>query len=284
MKIQTAALIGSYVPRQCGIATFTKDLRDSMAKEGDVRTLVLAMDDIPSGYDYPEEVRFQIQANRLKDYSVAADMLNINQVDVVVLEHEFGIFGGRAGEHILALLRRLRMPIITTLHTVLAQPNKEQIAVMKELITYSDCLVVLCSRALQMLKSIYNVPAEKIAIIPHGIPDVPFVDPSFYKDKFELEGRSVLLTFGLLSPNKGIELALSALPKIVSKYPEVTYLVLGAIHPHILRMDGNAYITLLERMAEKLGVREHVLFHNRFDFPADVIHFKHRENRQSRQY
>ena len=171
------------------------------------------MDDIPSGYDYPEEVRFQIQANRLKDYSVAADMLNINQVDVVVLEHEFGIFGGRAGEHILALLRRLRMPIITTLHTVLAQPNREQMAVMKELITYSDRLVVLCNRALQMLTSIYNVPAEKIALIPHGIPDVPFVDPAFYKDKFELEGKSVLLTFGLLSPNKGIELALSALPK-----------------------------------------------------------------------
>ena len=264
MRIQTAALIGSYVPRKCGIGTFTKDLNDSISAEGNVRTLVLAMDDTPSGYDYPDEVRFQIQANHLKDYRVAADMLNINQVDVAIVEHEFGIFGGRSGERILALMRRLRMPVITTLHTVLSEPNNEQRVVMNEIINYSDRLVVLCNRAAQMLKSIYNTPDEKIVYIPHGIPDVPFVDPTFYKDQFGLEGKSVLLTFGLLSPNKGLEVALNALPRIVSKHPDVTYLILGAIHPDILRKDGNAYMIFLERTAEKLGVREHVLFHNRY--------------------
>ncbi len=264
-NVQTMALLGSYVPRRCGIATFTKDLRDALAANGDkTRTLVLAMDDVPGGYPYPDEVRFQIQANRVQDYATAADLLNINQIDVAIVQHEFGIYGGPAGAHLLAFMRRLRMPIITTLHTLLTDPNEEQAAVMSEIISASDRLAVMSQGAMDILRSVYSVPAAMIAVIPHGIPDVPFVDPTFYKDQFGLEGRRVLLTFGLISPGKGIETAISALPEIVKDHPEVVYVILGATHPNIVKREGQAYLASLERLAEKLGVRENVVFHNRY--------------------
>jgi len=262
--LQTAALIGSYVPRQCGIATFTKDLRDAITDHGSVRTLVIALDDKLAGYSYPEEVRFEVQANRLADYQAAADLLNINQIDIAIVQHEFGIFGGRTGEHVLALMRNLRMPVITTLHTVLAEPDREHLAVMQELVSLSDRLVVMCNRAVRILQEVYNVPKAKTILIPHGIPDVPFVDPAFYKDQFHLEGHRTLLTFGLLSPGKGIELVIEALPKIVEQHPDVMYVILGAIHPHVFKVDGNAYLATLELLAEKRRVREHVIFHNRY--------------------
>lgn len=264
IRVQTLALVGSYVPRQCGIATFTKDLRDALAEEGRLRPLVLAMDDMEEGYAYPDEVRFQIRANRLKDYQLATDVLNINQIDVVVLQHEYGLFGGHAGENIISLVRNTRMPVITTLHTLLEHPNNEQAAVMRQLIAESDRLVVMSRRAHEILAKIYKAPVEKVVIIPHGIPDVPFVDPSFYKDRFDLAGRSMLLTFGLLSPGKGLETAIRALPKIVKRHPSVMYVILGAIHPHVFKREGNSYLNTLERLAEKLGVREHVQFHNRY--------------------
>lgn len=264
MKLQTLALLGTYVPRQCGIGTFTKDLREALALKKDLRTMVLAMDDTQSGYPYPPEVRFQIQASRFKDYQVAADLLNINQIDAVLVQHEFGIFGGRAGDHVIALLRKLRMPTMVTLHTVLAQPNSEQMAVMRELIALSDRLVVMCSKAVGILTDVYKAPAQKITVIPHGIPDVPFTDPAFFKDQFDFEGRPTLLTFGLLSPGKGLEVVIEALPTIAKRHPEVVYVILGAIHPHVFKSSGNSYLASLELLAEKRGVRDHVVFHNRF--------------------
>jgi glycosyltransferase involved in cell wall biosynthesis len=200
----------------------------------------------------------------LESYHRAADFLNMQNVDLVCLQHEFGIFGGQAGSHILTLLRKLTMPVVTTFHTILTSPEPSQRLVMDELVQLSDRLVVMSERASQYLQDIYQVPVEKIDFIPHGIPDVPFIDPNFNKDKFGVEGKQVLLTFGLLSPNKGIENVIKALPKILEEHPQVVYLVLGATHPNVMRFDGESYRQSLENLAVELGVQENVLFHNRF--------------------
>jgi len=264
-EVRTVALVGTYVPRQCGIATFTKDLRDNIAAElGDRETPVVALDDTPQGYRYPSDVRFEIQAGQPQDYRAAADMLNINQVDVAIIQHEFGIYGGPDGRHVLELIRRLRMPVITTLHTLLTHPTPRQAAVMRELAACSDRLVVMSHYGKSILQDVYRVEPEKIAHVPHGIPDVPFVDPNFHKDQFGLEGRTVMLTFGLLSPNKGVETAIRAMPRIIERHPEVVYVVLGATHPHILKRHGSEYRDSLERLVDQLEVRDHVAFHNRF--------------------
>jgi glycosyltransferase involved in cell wall biosynthesis len=263
--IKMIALLGSYVPRRCGIGTFTKDLRDSIATgPTQCQTLVLAMDDTPEGYPYPEEVRFQIRAFQKRDYLTAADVLNINQVDIAIVQHEYGIFGGADGAYVLDLMTRLRMPIITTLHTVLMEPSRGQSKIIREISRLSDRLVVMSKMAVDILENAYQIPSEKVVMIPHGIPDVPFVDPAYYKDQFGLEGRTVLLTFGLLSPGKGAEYVIEALPAIVEKYPDVVYVILGATHPHIYKREGNAYRDSLVRLAERIGVRDHVVFHTRF--------------------
>lgn len=265
VSVQTAAVIGTYFPRQCGIATFSKDLRDAIASEiGQRQASVIAIDDTPAGYAYPEEVRFQIPQHKQVEYISAADLLNVNQIDCVLLQHEFGIYGGKDGRQILEFARTLRMPIITTLHTVLLEPSPSQRAVLKELSRLSDRVVVMSHMAETMLHEVYGVPTEKIAYIPHGIPDVPFVDPVSFKEQFGMEGRRVLLTFGLLSPGKGIEVAIRAMPQIVEKHPDVIYIILGATHPHVLKNDGNAYRTTLERLVDRLNLDNHVVFHNRF--------------------
>ena len=264
MRVQTLALVGSYVPRQCGIATFTKDLRDALIQSNDVEVPVLAMDDNEGGYPYPKEVRFQIRANVLRDYQLATDFLNINQIDIVIVQHEYGLYGARSGENVLKLVRNTRMPVITTLHTVLSQPDQDQAAVMAGIVKESDRLVVMSQRAVDILTSVYKTPRNKISVIPHGIPDMPFADSSAFKPRFGLEGRKVLMTFGLLSPGKGIETVIRALPMIVREQKDVIYAVVGAIHPHVLKREGNSYLIHLERLAEKLNVREHLVFHNRY--------------------
>ncbi|HRK29803.1 MAG TPA: glycosyltransferase family 4 protein [Tepidisphaeraceae bacterium] len=272
--VQTVALLGSYVPRQCGIATFTKDLRDSIADAiGQRETTVLAMDDIAGGYHYPPEVRLQIPQQKQGEYVTAADLLNINQIDLVLVQHEYGIFGGRDGGHVLDLIRNLRMPAIATLHTVLSEPSTGQRAVMKELARHCDRLVVMSHFAEKILQETYSITPQKIAFIPHGIPDVPFVEPTVFRDQFGLEGRRVLFTFGLLGPGKGIEVALKAMPAIVKAHPDVIYVVLGATHPHVLRSEGNAYRNSLERMVEQLGLRDHVMFHNRYVTMDELIRY-----------
>jgi glycosyltransferase involved in cell wall biosynthesis len=264
-SVQTAAVVGSYFPRQCGIATFSKDLRDAVAAEiGQREASVVAIDDNAAGYAYPDEVRFQIPQHKQVEYVSAADLLNVNQIDCVLLQHEFGIYGGKDGSHVLEFARTLRMPIITTLHTVLLEPSPSQRAVLKEIARLSDRVVVMSHLAETMLHDVYAVPKEKIAYIPHGIPDVPFVDPVSLKEQFGMEGRRVLLTFGLLSPGKGVEIAIKAMPKIVEQNPDVMYIILGATHPHVLKNDGNAYRTTLERLVDRLGLDNHVVFHNRF--------------------
>ncbi|MCK4341137.1 MAG: glycosyltransferase family 4 protein [Phycisphaerae bacterium] len=265
LKIRRLAVIGNYVPRQCGIATFTTDLCEALVGEyEDLSCLALAVNDTDRGYAYPTRVRFELAEQELASYRRAAEFLDLNNVDLVCVQHEFGIFGGPAGSHILKLLKQLRMPVVTTLHTVLNEPEPEYRAAMLELAHLSDRLVTMSQRGVEFLKDIYDIPAAKIDFIPHGIPDVPFVDPSFHKDQFGVEGKYVVLTFGLLSPNKGIEFAIQALPKVVKKYPNVAYIVLGATHPHLKRMAGEKYRESLQQMAADLGVADNVIFHNRF--------------------
>lgn len=263
--IDSVAVIGNYLPRQCGIATFTTDLVEGLSAEAsDIYSWAAAMNDKPEGYAYPEKVRFEMNQNKLSDYSVAAQFLNISQTDIVCVQHEYGLFGGPAGSHLLKLLGDLRMPVVTTLHTVLKDPAPEYRDVMSKLSDLSDKLVVMSRKASEFLQDIYAVPEDKIVFIHHGIPDTPFIDPSFYKDKFGVEGKKVLLTFGLLSPNKGIENVLQALPAVIKKHPDVAYIILGATHPHILKSHGDAYRIMLQQLVRKLGIGEHVIFQNRF--------------------
>jgi glycosyltransferase involved in cell wall biosynthesis len=272
--VDRIAFIGNYLPRQCGIATFTTDLCEAIAAEHRNTTCIaVPVNDIEGGYAYPTRVRFELTEKDIDSYRRAADFLNINSVDLVCLQFEYGIFGGRAGSHILALLRELRVPIVTTLHTVLREPDVHQRRVLEEVSALSDRLVVMSKRGAEFLQEIYRVAANKIDVIPHGIPDVPFVDPSFHKDLFGVEGKTVLLSFGLLSANKGIENVISALPAILAKHPNVVYFIVGATHPHVQRHEGESYRLSLQRLALEKGVAGHVIFYNRFVTVEELVEF-----------
>lgn len=263
-NLRKIAFIGNYLPRKCGIATFTSDMRDSLATASSAECIVVAMDDIAGGYAYPDVVEFQVAEQELEEYRAAADFLNCSNVDVVSLQHEFGIFGGPGGSHILELMQDLRMPIITTLHTVLSEPTSIQLAVMKQLIRLSARLVVMTQRCRQTLLDTYAADSAQIDLIAHGIPDVPDIDQQALKEQFNVENKAVALTFGLLSPGKGIEHVLQAIPEIVAQFPDFIYLVLGATHPSLIREQGERYRISLERMAKELRIAKHVGFYNRF--------------------
>ena len=272
--IKRVAFVGNYLPRQCGIATFTTDLCEAVAAEHpDITCLALPVNDINAGYPYPHRVRFELSEKDIASYRRAADFLNINNVDVVCMQHEYGIYGGPSGSHILALLRDLRMPIVTTLHTILQDPLPQQRLVLEEVAALSDRVVTMSRRGVEFLKDIYGVPAEKIDFIPHGVPDIPFVDPNFHKDLFGVEGKMVLLSFGLLSASKGIETVIKALPAIVEQHPDVVYIIVGATHPHVLQHEGESYRLSLQRLAQKLGVAGNVIFHNSFVSLEQLIEF-----------
>jgi len=269
------AFVGDYLPRRCGIATFTADLCSAVALQAQRKADVfaVALNDVPEGYPYPDRVRFEVRESVLADYRLAAEFLNIQQVSAVCLQHEYGIYGGTCGSHILAMLRRIRRPLVTTLHTVLKQPSDQQRVVLQEIGRLSNRMVVMSDLAHAMLEDIYDVPAEKIVTIPHGIPDVPFVDPNFFKDKFGVEGKKVMLTFGLLSPGKGIEYVIKAMPGILKKHPDVVYILLGATHPHVKRQTGEEYRNSLYRLAGELGVSDNVMFQNRFVEMDELVEF-----------
>jgi glycosyltransferase involved in cell wall biosynthesis len=283
------AVVGNYLPRRCGIATFTTDLCDAIQKEyGATELLALPVNDTEEGYAYPGRVRFELSEDNLASYRQAADFLNFSNIDLVCLQHEYGIFGGPAGSHILEMLRRLQMPFVTTLHTVLRDPDPDQRAVMEEIAALSDRLIVMSQNSCDILQEVFHVPIDKIDLIPHGVLDLPFTDPSFYKDAFGTEGKDVLLTFGLLSPNKGIENVIKALPKILSHHSNVVYMVAGVTHPHVLRHEGDEYRVYLQNLARELGVEEQVIFRNKFVSYEELVEligaadiyitpYKHRE-------
>lgn len=269
--LRRVALLGNHLPRKCGIATFTTDLRDAIASIGtDLDCFVLAMNDGRHEHAYPSRVRFELADADVSSYRRAADFLNVNAVDVLSVQHEYGIFGGKAGSHVLTLLRELRMPIVTTLHTILAKPNLHQRRVMDEITALSDRLVVMTGRGAELLSEVHHVDEQKVDIIPHGIPNVPFTGS---KNRLGVEGRPLILTFGLLSPDKGIEYVIDALPSIVTRYPDAVYIILGATHPHIIESQGETYRLMLEDRAKRLGVDANVIFHNRFVSQAELSEF-----------
>ncbi len=259
------AFLGNYVPRRCGMATFTADLCEAIASAyPKTKCIVASVNDRPEGYDYSDRVRFEIGLNDPDSYRRAAQFLNINNVEVLSVQHEFGIYGGPAGGHLLELLADVRMPVVTTLHTVLEHPNADQQRVMDQLQAASDRFIVMAERARGFLEGIYGVPSDKIDLIPHGVIDMPFMDSGFYKAEFGVEGKTVMLTFGLLSPNKGIEKVIEAMPTILRENPDIVYIVLGATHPNLLASEGEKYRDTLEALAARLGVSDQVIFHNRF--------------------
>ena len=231
------------------------------------------MNDIRSCHDYPASVIFTVNDTKLADYIAAASFLNSERFDVVSLQHEFGIFGGEAGEHVLALLSRLRMPIVTTFHTVLARPNTSQRAVMSAIIRLSAKVVVMAEKGRELLRTVYDVPMQKIDVIAHGIPDVAFSEPDMAKAELGFAGKPVILTFGLLSPNKGIEVMIDAMPRILERSPDAVYVVLGATHPHLVRDQGEAYRASLQDRVKKLGIEEHVVFLDQFVDQATLLRF-----------
>jgi glycosyltransferase involved in cell wall biosynthesis len=266
------AIIGNYLPRRCGIATFTTDLCDAIhAEYNATELLALPVNDTPEGYSYPARIRFELAQDELASYRQAADFLNFSNIDLVCLQHEYGIFGGASGAHILELLRRLHMPVVTTLHTVLRDPNPDQRIVMLEIAALSDRLIVMSRQSAEILQEVFHVPISKIDLIPHGIPDLPFTDPNFYKDSFGTEGKDVLLTFGLLSPNKGIENVIQAMPSILARHSNVVYMVSGVTHPHLIRHEGEKYRRYLQDLAKDLGVEDKVIFLNRFVSPEELV-------------
>ena len=271
-RIARPAIIGNFPPRQCGLATFTRDMHACLAKAmPNAAWRVIAMNEPGASYDYPSEVTHQLAQDDIDGYRQLADELNQSGTDVMFVQHEFGIYGGPSGRHLLALLERLNMPIVTTLHTILEQPNAEQRAVMDSLIRLSDTLVTMAHKGAEILQSVYKVNPARIAVIPHGAPTRPLRDTASFKADMGLLGRKTLTTFGLLSPNKGIETVIAALPDIIRGCPEVVYLVIGATHPHLVRQEGEAYRDSLKKMARDLGIEKHVHFINSFVEDNELI-------------
>ena len=257
--------IGTYVPKECGIATFTSDLLNSVSDEYDnIHCEVVALNDPSETYNYPEEVVFQIQRDRIEDYYRAADFINQSDIDIVCLQHEFGLFWGNAGDYIFALLSGINKPVISTMHTVIREPEPEYRVSTEKLIRYSEKLIVMSQTAVDMLKEVYKAPEDKIELIFHGVPDYPFNNCSKYKKMLNLKGAPLVLTFGLLSQNKGIESMLEALPEVVNQYLDLVYLILGATHPIIKKRFGEEYRQYLMNKVSELGLEKNVVFHDKF--------------------
>ncbi len=273
------SFLATYPPRRCGIGTYTRDLALAAAKlQGEILIenslfQVVAVNDRPEGYSYGDEVIFEINAQNRIDYQKAAEYLNLSFSQVVCIQHEFGIFGGPDGEHLISLLERLKKPVVTNLHTVMDKPSTHQKEVLKEICSYSNMVVVLADKAVDMLNRIYGVNKNKIRKVHHGAPDVPFLDTSYYKDQIDAEGKLVLLTFGLISPNKGIEYALEAISEVVKKYPHIFYIILGATHPNVKKNQGEEYRISLEQLVKKKGLEKNVAFHNRYVSLDELIKY-----------
>lgn len=279
LKPIQVAFVGTYPPRQCGIGTFTHALAKGIAQLqggaiGTTETVrVVALSNGQKSYNYGPEVPFEIQAQQQMDYREAADFLNLSEIEVICLQHEFGIFGGDDGAYVLDLLENLTRPVVTTLHTVLQEPTPGQLETLKAVCSRSTLVVVMAQKAIELLVDVYDVPAEKILLIHHGAPDVPFLDPAYTKDQFQAEGRRVILSFGLLNPNKGIEVAIEAIAFLVNEFPDLLFIVLGATHPEMKRRFGEEYRLSLERLVKRKGLEEHVVFYNRFVSLEQLIRF-----------
>lgn len=267
------AYAGTYPPRECGIANFTKDLINATEQFQEIRpSIVIALNEEGGAYNYDRRVKFQIERDSIDDYIQAAHYVNLSEANIVNLQHEFGLFGGRWGEYINSFLEKLKKPVVTTLHTIL--PNFESTAqeVFDSIINHTDAFVVMTRMALHLLKN-YKIERQRLNIIPHGCPDVPFVTPEKPKASLGLKGKIVLSTFGLINRGKGIHHAIRALPPLVKKEPRILYLIIGETHPEVRRIEGERYRKRLIRLVDKLKLRKHVRFHNRFLSKRELIRY-----------
>lgn len=273
MKI---VFIGTYPPRECGIGVFTNDLFKSMVgqtapsegslsseAEDPVEGFVVAMSDHDLSYHYPEEVKFTIRQEHQLDYLKAVKFINLSGADICVLQHEFGIFGGQSGMYILPLLHRLQIPLIVTLHTVLKNPSYNEKAVMKQICKMAYKIVVMSNKAIDFLIEVYDIEHSKIVLIEHGVPEIVY-NQEQCKKFFKLQNKKFLLTFGIISRNKGIETVIKALPKVIEKHPDVVYMILGKTHPNVLHNSGEEYRNFLQLLVKTLKLEEHVIFLNEF--------------------
>ncbi len=269
------AFLSTYTPRECGIATFTKDLIDSIDLLGEFAPArVISVNEIETIYDYDSRVKQQIRQDFEEDYIQAAKYINSSRINAVNLQHEFGIYGGEWGKYILSFLRNVHKPVITTLHTV--QPDFEPKArnVLKEITAYSKAIVVMARAATNILKE-YNVPKNKINVIQHGCPDIPFLTSDSVKPSLGLKGRTILSTFGLINGGKGIEYAIQALPRLIEKHPNILYLIIGETHPEVRKIEGETYRMNLIKLVDQLGLKNYVRFHNRFLTKRELIRYLH---------
>jgi glycosyltransferase involved in cell wall biosynthesis len=268
------ALVGTYPPRRCGIATFTRDLAEALTSAGErVSPVAVALTDPGAHYDYGEEVKYEIRQGVKTDYARAAELVNYSDVRLVLIQHEYGIFGGEDGAYVLDFLGALQVPAIATLHTVLKRPSDSQRTIIQRMAKRCARVVVMSQVAADLLRSSYDIDSSRIEIVPHGIPDMKPRDQQALKAKFGVAGQPMLLTFGLLSPNKGIETVIRALPAVAADFPTLTYFVVGATHPVVARRQGQAYRTTLEREAEQLGVRDRVVFRDQFVSTAELCSY-----------
>ncbi|MBS3740061.1 glycosyltransferase family 4 protein [Candidatus Bipolaricaulota bacterium] len=276
LKKIPVTFLATYPPRKCGIGTFTHDLARNVSKKyGEElsargRVSIAALNDRPEGYDYDSEVGFEINAMNRLDYRRAADYVNLSDTKVVNIQHEYGIFGGEDGDNLFTFLESIRKPVVSTLHTILDDPSPHQREVLEKVCAESTEVVVLANKGKDLLKEVYDVPGEKVTMIPHGAPDVPFLDTSYYKEDYGVEGRPVILTFGLLGPNKGVEVAIEAMERVADEFPESLYIILGATHPHVKETHGEEYRLNLERMVKERGLQNNVAFHEMF-VPLDEL-------------
>ncbi len=265
LRLRRAAMIGNFPPRQCGIATFTRDTLASLRSElPGTRWTVVAMEDCADSHDYPETVTHVIPQDDIDAYTRVADELNRSGVEATFVQHEFGIFGGESGAHLLVLLRRLRMPVVVTLHTILEQPNETQKRILDEIIRLAAAVIVMSETGADILARVHGAGPSKVHVIPHGAPERPFVSPDTFKAPLGLAGHKVIMTFGLLSPNKGLETIIRGLPQVLSRHPDALYLIVGATHPHLVTQAGESYRQSLVDLATSLGVDGHIRFINRF--------------------
>ena len=279
LKQSNIAFVSTYLPRECGIATFTNNLAGAISSLYDFelnknnKIKIVALTDSENKYNYGNEVSFEIQVRNKTDYLRAAEFLNISDAEVISVQHEFGIYGGPDGKYVLSLLENLKKPVITTLHTILLNPSEDQKRILEEICKLSTEVVVLANKGIELLSTIYRVPKSKIKKIHHGAPDVPFIDPSYYKEEFHMEGHLLLLTYGLLSPNKGLEVVINSLSDVVEEFPEVIYIILGKTHPNIKNQFGEEYRFSLKNIINKNHLEKNVVFHNRFVTLDELIKY-----------
>jgi glycosyltransferase involved in cell wall biosynthesis len=258
------AVIGNSAPRRCGIATFTNDLETALSELEAVRTTIIAMSDHGGSYDYPKRVGFEIDDQNIDDYIKAAEFINNQGFDAVSLQHEFGIFGGENGCYILNLIERLKVPLTTTFHTILEAPTPAQCSLVHKILSASSHVVVMSQKGKSLLETLYFLSAHKIHVISHGISEKILDAPDLIKKRLGYANKTVILTFGLLSPNKGIEVMIDALPDILKAHSNLVYIVLGATHPNLVRRDGELYRESLMERAKDLGLNDQIAFIDQF--------------------